>query len=113
MLIYDHSRTGSDVLFAFCMEIDPADRPLNLVEADIVEALETCATYSSYSMVRDQKVFLPPHEYIFSLRQAWNMKMPLSRILLEGSESRELGPMREVRLVRGAPVLMLCKKRVF
>ena len=39
-------------LFTFCVEIDPADLPFNLIEADIIETLEARATYCPYSMIR-------------------------------------------------------------
>jgi hypothetical protein len=74
------------------MEVYPADRPLNLVEADVVKAFKTSPSDCSHSVIRNQKMFLPPHEDILSLRHSGNMKVALPGLLLKWSESGEFCP---------------------
>jgi hypothetical protein len=42
-----------NLLLALCVEVYTTNRPLNLIEADVVKALETCSTYCSHSVIRD------------------------------------------------------------
>jgi hypothetical protein len=72
---------------------------LDLVEADVIEAFETCTTNCSHPMIRDQEMFLPSHEYVFSLRQLWNMKIALSGLLLKWAKGREFSPVLQVDFV--------------
>jgi len=74
------------------MEIYAAYRPLNLVEADVVKALKTGSSNRSHSVIRDQKMFLPPHEDVLSLRHPRYVKVALPGLLLKWPESRELCP---------------------
>lgn len=82
-----------DLLFALCVEVDPADSALNLVETYVVEPFEAGTTDSSYSVVRDQEMFFPSHEYILSLSQLGNMHLAFPSLLLEWSEGRKFSPM--------------------
>jgi len=75
------------------MEVYAAYCPLNLVEANIVKALKTGSSDRSHSVIRDQKVFLPSHEDVFSLRHSRNVKVALPGLLLKRPESGELCPM--------------------
>lgn len=56
-----------DLLLALCVEIYPADRPHDLIKADVVETLETCSRDCPYTMIRNQEMLLPSHEYVLSL----------------------------------------------
>ena len=49
------------------MEIYAFDAAGNLVEADVIEALEASAVDGLYTMVRNQKIFFPTHEQMFFL----------------------------------------------
>ncbi len=57
----------TDSLLALCVEIDPANSSLNLIEANIVEPFEARTTDCSNSMIGNQEVLLPSHEDVFSL----------------------------------------------
>lgn len=103
---------ADDVLFALGVEVYPADFSLDLVEADVVEALETRAGYGPNSMIGDQKVFLPSHEDMFSLGGVSNQHGALACLLLEGTEGREFGPMTQVDLYIGTPIIMLREEGV-
>lgn len=51
-----------NILFAPAVEIDAGNLPANLVEANVVKALEARSIDGPDSMVRHEKVFLPAHE---------------------------------------------------
>jgi hypothetical protein len=89
------------------MEIDSTDGTLTLVEANIVEAFETGTSYRPYTMVWHQKVLLPSHENILSLRQPMDMAVAFARLLLKRPESIELCPVLQIDLIGGAPIFML------
>jgi len=74
------------------MEVYSTDCPLNLVEADVVESLKAGTSNCSHSVVRNQEMFLPPHEDILSLCHTRNVKVSLPSLLLKWPESREFGP---------------------
>jgi hypothetical protein len=95
------------------MEVNPANRPLNLVEADVIEALETGPTDRSHPVIWNQEVFLPPHEYVLSLRHSGDVKVALPGLLLKWPESGEFGPVLQIYFISRAPVLMLSEKCVF
>lgn len=57
-------------------------------------------------------MFLPPHEYVFPLSAVPNGDGALSCLFLEGTESRELGPMAQVHLTVRPPVVMFGKEAV-
>ncbi len=40
-------------LLTLCMEVYPADCPLNLIEADVVKALKAGSTDCSHAVIRD------------------------------------------------------------
>lgn len=54
------------VLLAVRMEIDPSDGACDLVEAYVVESLETCTTDLSYSVIGNQELLLPSHEHVLA-----------------------------------------------
>ena len=57
------------------MEVNPGHRSFDLVEADVVKALETCARYCSHAMIGNEEIFLPPHENVLTL-----CKIPVGKI---------------------------------
>jgi hypothetical protein len=75
------------------VEIDPANRSLYLIKADVVETLKTGTTDCSYSVIWDQEVFLPSHEYVLSLCDLRDMEIAFSGLLLKWPEGGEFGPM--------------------
>jgi len=89
------------------MEIDAIHLPLNLIEAYIVKPLKACTTNRPNPMIRNQKVLLPPHEYVFSLRDLRDMEVALASLFLEWPEGGEFAPVLEVYFVRRPPVLVL------
>ena len=50
------------LLFAFCVKIYSFDASRNLVEANVVETLETRAINRLHAVVRDKKIFFPTHK---------------------------------------------------
>lgn len=101
-----------DLLFALGVKIDSTHFSLDLVEADIVEALKTRAGYGTHAVVWHQKVFLPSHEDILPLGHISNGIMTVSRLLLNRPECIEFGPMAHVDLAVGTPTLILSKEAV-
>lgn len=85
------------------MKVNPANLPLNLVETDVVEPLETRPADRRNPVVRHQEPLLPPHEYVLLLRQVPYEDGALARRARVGAERGELGPVGEVVLRGGAP----------
>lgn len=50
------------------MEVYAAYRPLDLVETDVVEAFKAGARDGSNSVIRNEKILLPSHEHVLTLR---------------------------------------------
>lgn len=100
-------------LFALRVKVDAADFTLNLVEANVVEALEAGACYGADSVIGDQEVFLPPHKDGFPLSGITNRDGSLPSLLLEWAEGGELGPVAQVNLAVCTPVFMLGVEVVF
>ena len=67
MLVSKQSCGVAHLLLALGMEIYTLDGARDLVEANIVEALEACAADGSDSVVWHQEVFLPAHEQMLFL----------------------------------------------
>ncbi len=74
------------------MEVYSANSPLNLVEADIVEALKAGTGDCSHSVIWDQEVLLPSHKDVLSLCHPGYVKVAFPGLLLKWPESREFGP---------------------
>jgi hypothetical protein len=108
-----HRGTGAHLLFALGVEVYPAHLPFHLIEADVVEAFEACASYGPNAMVGHQEMLLPPHKNVLSLRNVVDGHRALSCLLLERPKGIELGPVAEIHLVVGAPVLVLGEKAIF
>lgn len=58
-------------------------------------------------------MLLPPHENIFLLGNIVNRNRPPACLLLERPEGVKLGPVVEINLMIGAPVLMFGKEAIF
>ena len=97
------------------MEVDATDRASDLVEADVVEALEASARYSAYTMVWHQEVLLPAHEDILALSKVLDVHDILPRlcILRQRSPRGEAAPVLHVHLVCRAPFRMLGLEAIF
>ena len=54
---------------ALCMKIDTANRPLHLVETNVVKSLKAGARNRPHPMIRDEKILLPTHEHVLTLRK--------------------------------------------
>lgn len=89
------------------MEIDPTNFACNLVERYIVEALETGSVNGPDAMVRHKEVLLPSHKNDFFLCNVRFHNKAFLALLRVGLECGKLGPMANVRLGTGTPVLVL------
>lgn len=65
---------------------------LDLVEADVVEALEAGTVDRPHAMVGNKEVLLPPHEYVFFLQVLLNCEVALLGLLCVRPERGKLGP---------------------
>jgi hypothetical protein len=74
------------------MEIYSANRPRNLVEANVVKPLKAGSSNGAHSVVWNQEVFLPSHEDVLSLRHLGYMKVSFPGLLLKRSKSGEFCP---------------------
>lgn len=92
------------LLFTVFVEVDPANLTAHLVEANIIETLEASAVDGTDTVVGDEEVLLPSHEYVLALQHVLNKDLAaLASLLRERPEGGELGPVRQVVLVAGAP----------
>lgn len=89
------------------VEIDAADAPLLLVEADVVEAFEAGAIDSPHSMVGHQEVLLPAHEDVLLVVQVLNVHGSLPGVLSVRAECREFVPVIEIDLFVRTPAVVL------
>lgn len=86
------------------MEIYSIHFTLDLIETDVVEALETGTVDRPNPVVRDKEMFFPSHKNMLALSNVLDGNGgTFPRLFRERSESRELRPVREVDLVTGAP----------
>jgi hypothetical protein len=81
------------------MEVDPAHRPLNLVEADVIEPLKTSAIQLRDSVIWHEKALFPPHKYAFLLVEVWYCVEAALGLLYVGAECGEFRPVLEVDFV--------------
>jgi len=58
-----------NVLLALSVEIYPTHATRALVEADVIEPLETGTRDCLDFVIRHQEVLFPPHEEVFSMRK--------------------------------------------
>lgn len=97
----------------FCMEVDPAHGPVDLVEADVVEALEAGADDVAHAVVGDQERLFPAHEDVFALVEVRVVEFGVLGLLSEGPEGGEARPVLHVGSVRGAPFFVVSAEGVF
>lgn len=99
-------------LFTLRVEVYAADFSLDLVEANVVEALEARTRYGTNTVVRNQEMLLPPHKYMLSLGGVSNSDGAFACLFLKGAESGEFGPMAQIDLHISTPVVVLGEKTV-
>ena len=104
---------NSSLLLTFCMEVDPADGAVDLIEADVIEALEAGADDVPHAVVGDQEGLFPAHEDVLALVEVRVVEFGVLRLLAEGTEGREARPVLHVGPVRRAPFLMVSAERIF
>jgi hypothetical protein len=88
------------------MKVDPANLAAQLVKTDIVEPLEARPVDRPHAVIRDEEVLLPAHKDVLAVGHVFDHDVAaaaLLHLLLEGPEGLELGPVRQVCLVAGAP----------
>jgi hypothetical protein len=95
------------------VKVNAADLAAFLIEADVVKALEAGAVDGPHTVVRDEKMFLPPHEDNIALRQVLDLHLTtLTRHFLVWTKGLKLAPMRKVYLVSRPPRRVLCNEAV-
>ena len=94
------------------MKVYAADFALDLIEADVIEALEACACYRLHPMVGNQEMLLPPHKDILFLGDVVDRHGASPRLLLVWTKCIKLGPVAEIHLMVGAPVLVLREEAI-
>jgi len=97
----------SHALFALGVEVDTVDAALDLVEADVVEALEAGAVDGAHAVIGHEEVLLPAHEEVFLLGPGARQGIWARSVLGQGLVGREAGPMLAVDLFGGPPLGML------
>lgn len=85
------------------MKVYPSHGPLHLVEANIIEALETGARDRPHPMVRDKEVLLPSHEDVFPLGEIPVGEIRSLGLLGQRVPGGEPRPMNHVGLFGGPP----------
>lgn len=95
-----------DLLLAVGMEVNSINSPSDLVEAYIIEALETRAADFTDTVIWYQEFLFPTHEHIFTIRAVLVVKVGLFRLFCQGPPSREACPVLHVFFVAGSPVIV-------
>lgn len=90
-------------LLTLRMEVDAVDIARDLVEADVVEALEAGARDLAHAVVGHEEGFLPAHEDVLALGGILEVEVGLLGLFGEGPPGGEAGPVLHVGLVGGAP----------
>jgi hypothetical protein len=98
---------------ALRVEIYAANLAFDLVETDVVEALEASTRDGSNTVVGNQEMLLPTHKDVLFLGWILSRKLAILDFLLQWPESGELGPVAQIDLSVGPPVLVLGKEAVF
>lgn len=95
------------------MKVDPADLPLHLIKANVIEPLKTGPVDRPHPVVGHKKVLFPPHEDVLPLGHVLDQDLTaLTRLLSIGTERRKLSPVGEINLVCCAPGWVLCDEAV-
>lgn len=98
---------------ALCVEINAAHGSLYLVEANIVESFEAGAGDCSDSVVRDEEVFLPPHEHVLMLSKVTKCKISLLGLFSKWFPCWKPRPVMDIGLLVGSPFLVARNEAVF
>ena len=91
------------VLLAFCVEVYPSYRSFHLIKANVVEAFKTRPRNRSYTMIRDEEVLFPPHEYVLTLGIVPQCEILPFALLHMRSPRRKPGPMLHIRFFCRTP----------
>lgn len=100
-------------IFALRVEVDAAYASCNLVEADIIEPFEASSRDLSNPVIRNEKVFLPPHKYVLSLRPVLIVKIGFFGLRLDRAVGWESAPVVVVSFLVCTPILVLRLECVF
>ena len=95
------------------MEVDSADFPGDLAEADVVEALEAGTGNGADRMIRDEEVFLPSHEKILALGEVLVCEIGALGLFCERPPCGEATPVLHVDLLVRAPFRPVGLESVF
>ena len=106
------ARKSIDLLLTFRMEIYPAHRPLDLIEADVVKPFETGAHDLTHTVVRHKEGFLPAHENVLTLRAVLVMEVGLLGLFCERAPGGESAPVLHVCVLCRAPRGVTCLEGV-
>lgn len=88
------------------MKIYPADISGHLIEANVIEAFETCSQNFAHTMIWNQEGLLPAHENILSLCAVFVVKIGFLGLFWKRSPCGEASPMCHVGLIGCAPCRM-------
>lgn len=102
-----------DILFAARVKVDPRHGAIALVEADVVEALETSSSNGLDLVIWDQEVFFPSHKQMLALCVVLACEIGRFGVLSKRFPGRETGPVLHVDLFCRAPFWMRSAERVF
>ena len=95
------------------MKVNAAHGARDLVETDVVEALEAGARYGADAVVRHEEILLPPHEDVLALGEVFVVEVGLLRLLGERAPGGEAGPVVHVGFLGRAPGLVFGLEGVF
>jgi hypothetical protein len=94
------------------MEVDTAYASLNLIEANIIEPLETGTGDRSNPVIRDKEILLPPHKNMLALCKVAVCEIRPLRLFGKRFPSRKSGPVVYVCLFIRTPFLIASLKCV-
>ena len=89
------------------MKVNATDSAGDLVEADVVEALEAGAGNGPDAVVRHEEILLPAHEDVLALRKVLVVEVGLLGLLGQRPPGGELRPMLHVGFLGRAPGFVL------
>lgn len=104
---------GEDSLFTLGVKVDAADISIDLVEADVVEALEAGTGDCAHTVVGNEKVLLPAHKQGVARGIVAEVEVWPSRLAGERLPGRESIPMMHVDLFARSPLGMTCMECIF
>ena len=85
------------------MEINPTDTPINLIETNVIKALETRARDRLDAVVGYEEVFFPAHEDVLALLVVLEREGRRFGRFGQRAPGREARPVLQVDFFRGAP----------